>query len=89
MKRYLVWCPELSQTQDDAFETDAVDAHAAACKWAKEHDEASCDYSIAKGEVLAVAVAETGIPNRQVTFIVSGECVAQYSARLVVKESSK
>jgi len=85
MKRYLVWCQEYGQTEDDAYETDAINARDAALKWAKEHDEATADYTIAKGADLTVVVCEAAVPKRQVMFIVSGECVPQYSARAVVQ----
>lgn len=86
MKPYLVWCPELGQTQDDAYLTDAVDVRAAACEWARKHDEATAEYRIARGDDIAVIVAEAGTPERKIEFIVSGERVPRYSARVVVRK---
>lgn len=85
MKPYLVWCPELGQTQDDACLTDAIDARAAACEWAKEHDEATAEYPITGGKDFTLIVAEAAVSDRKMELVVSGECVLQYSARRVVK----
>lgn len=89
MKPYLVWCPELGQTQADAYLTDAVDARAAACEWAREHDEATAEYRIARGDDITIIVAEAAIPKREVEFIVSGERVPQYNAWMVVRRGER
>lgn len=85
MKPYLVWCPELGQTQGDAYLTDADNARIAACEWAKEHDEATAEYPIAEGKDFTIVVAGAATPDKKMEFIVSGECVLQYSARRVVR----
>lgn len=85
MKRYLVWCPEYGQTKDDARHIEAVDARAAACKWAMKQDAENSDYLILRGGSVTVLVAEVGRPERQVSFIASGECVPRYSARPIVQ----
>ena len=85
MKRYLVWCPGRGQTKDDACHVDAVDAMAAALKWAEENSGESADLMIGLGLGMMVIVAEVNIPKRQVEFIVSLEFVPRYSARAVVQ----
>lgn len=83
--KFRVWCEEYGQDADDARMVDAVDAEAAAEKWAEDQDSRSADYSIVGGQPATVKVQEaTGHADSPVQeFVVHGESVPHYSARPV------
>lgn len=85
---FLVWCPELGQTKDEARRfapsSEAYDAESAARLWAQVYDQNSAEYSIVSGQPLeVVAMKEGHDPKEGVLFVVSGRSVPHYSARPV------
>ncbi|AHF77947.1 Phage protein [Sodalis praecaptivus] len=88
MNTYQVWCPEDGEEREDAREIEAYDAQEAVEIWAELSDSGSADYLIVGGQVtpvVHVALADK-VPQ---LFRVSGECVAQYTARAVSAEDAK
>lgn len=56
MSCFIVWQPDLGQTEDDGKKITAYDAGAAAREWAERNDSDSADYSIASGTAAILAV---------------------------------
>ena len=77
-KKFMVWSPDHGSTEDDAREIEAHVAWDAAQQWADNDDSESADYSIVRGNNAKVCVRDG---DRVRTFDVSGETVAQYTAR--------
>lgn len=81
MRLFQVWCPHHGSGPDEARTFNAVDSADAAQQWALCEDTESADYLIVGGQDATVIVSD-GKTER--TFIVSGESVPYYRARLVV-----
>lgn len=79
---WLVWSLDYGGTEEDAIPLRASRPDKAAEEWAKRSDRTSADYSIVGGSDATVLVRDTG--SREVfRYLVSGETVPSYSARLV------
>jgi hypothetical protein len=78
---WLVWQPEGGETEDDAHKVRAHTPADAAEKWAADYDNGG-DYTIVGGsdETVCVRRADRGDVLR---YVVRGESVPSYSARLV------
>jgi hypothetical protein len=83
MGHYIVWCPELGQEQHDGVKVTATDPGTAAQDWAEWQDCYSAEYSIVAGADRTVTVLDIANGERR-DWIVSGESVPIYRARLVV-----
>jgi len=84
MKRYWLWRPEYSEDEDDGRKVMGRDPADAVQRWA-EHDDARClDYTIVSGTPAMVMLRDMETSEVQ-EWIVSGEKVAKYSARLVTQ----
>ena len=83
---FLVWRPELDETEEDAREVFAVDAEQAAEDFA-EWDDADGDYTIVRGGDATLHVRAKDKPGAAEVFVVSGETVPQYTAR--AKEATR
>lgn len=81
MSLFQVWCPDYGSGPDDARTFNAVDLADAVQQWALCQDTEGADYLIVGGQDATVVVSD-GETER--TFIVSGESVPYYRARLVV-----
>ena len=82
---YVVWCPALGQTREDGQRISAIGKTAAAEAWADWRDFSTVEFAIAKGTPAEVMVARDIPGATAFRFIVSGETVLQYNARLVAK----
>lgn len=80
MTKYVVWCPDLGQEQEDGATIPATDPADAAEGWAEWHDRSSAEYRIASGreEIVIVRDVETG---EQREWIVRGEAMPYYTAQ--------
>lgn len=80
MRKYVVWCPDLGQEQEDGATIRATDPADAAEGWAEWHDRSSAEYRIASGreEIVIVRDVETG---EQREWIVRGEAMPYYTAQ--------
>lgn len=80
MRKYVVWCPDLGQRQEDGATIPATDPADAAEGWAEWHDRSSAEYRIASGreEIVIVRDVETG---EQREWIVRGEAMPYYTAQ--------
>ena len=76
---YLIWCPEKSESEDDAKEFQSTSAAAAAKQWAERGDSEWAGYEIVCGETATVMVREKGKSSSR-KFKVFGEKTAKYSA---------
>lgn len=76
---YLVWCPELGSTCDDAREIEAYSPTQAATIWAQREDAESADYWIVGGEGTTVIVRDTDEADHE--YWVTGEQAIDYFAR--------
>jgi hypothetical protein len=83
MGRYRVWCPDQGEEQHDGQGITACDPPTAASEWAEWSDRTSADYCIVRGEDMTVMVHDLESGETR-AWIVSGESVPHYSARLVV-----
>jgi hypothetical protein len=80
-KRYVVWCLDDEETENDARTIEAYDAETAAETWAERDDYQSAEYRIVGGTDVTVCVKdEEGTVLR---FRLSGESVPSYTAREV------
>ncbi len=79
-----VWCPDYGADSDDAKTVTAGSAQEAAEQWAERSDYDSADYSIVKGMDVTVHVNAPGCGTRR--FIVTGESVPVYTARLITEK---
>ena len=82
MEKYMAWCEDYGQDEDDARKVNAYDAESAARVWAEWHDQNSAEYAIASGSGTVVTVKETasGMVEK---YSVSGAAVPSYYARKV------
>jgi len=76
-------------SNDESYETGrveiyAIDPQEAVEKWAEINDADSEEYAIVNGDNVTVCVAAPGSDNA-LRFIVTGESVPQYNARLVTQ----
>lgn len=78
--KYVVWNPEHGD-REDGREIESHSAEAAVRAWAERDDAESADYLIVRGNDATVQVWDG---ERERTYIVSGESVPEYRARLVV-----
>jgi hypothetical protein len=83
MGRYRVWCPDLGQEQNDGQACSAIDPRTAAEEWGEWCDRTSAEYSIVAGNDSKVLVLDLD-SGETTEWIVSGESVPKYTARLVV-----
>lgn len=83
MGHYIVWCPDLGQQQKDGVKVTAISADEAAREWAGWHDHYSAEYRIVGGTDETVTVLNLDTGERH-DWIVSGESVPHYRARLIV-----
>ena len=75
---WTVWCPDYNEERMDVSPVRAATAPLAAERWA-EGDDSDGDYTIVGGSPATVLVARTG--EEPTRWLVSGETVAEYSAR--------
>jgi len=85
MTKYRVWRPDQDEAFEDGRLIDAWDANRAVCSWAEWKDSSSAEYSIVGGNDETVMVRAVNGPIVEYEFIVSGESVPSYTARLKVK----
>lgn len=83
---WLVWSPDYGGTEEDAIPLRASRPEGAAELWAERSDRMSADYSIVGGTDATVLVRAVGT-QETFRYLVSGETVPSYSARLVQKGS--
>lgn len=81
MGRYIVWCPDIGQEQEDGAKVTARCPQTAAQEWADWQDRRSAEYSIVGGTDVTVTVLDINSGERR-DWIVSGESVPIYRARL-------
>lgn len=81
---YNVWCPDRGYGPDDGRAFNAIGPADAAQQWALCDDYESCEFTIAKGQDIAVTVSDGANEWR---YVVSGEAVPQYTARPIVGTS--
>ena len=79
MAEYLVWCPEMGETEEDARAYDGVSPRFAAQEWAARQDAESADYHIVGGKTSPVVHVQCQ-DGDTVRFRVHGETVAHYTA---------
>ena len=82
-RRYIVWCPDLGQTQENGAKISAYDPSSAVEEWAEWTDRNSAEYSIVGSADATVEVLYLD-SGKQRSWIVSGESVPHYTARLIV-----
>lgn len=82
MNMFLVWLPEVGQTQEDAKSVEGFDHESAAENWADWYDYKSNDYSIVGGLIAEVYVMADGESSPKMVRV-SGEMTRAYSAREV------
>jgi hypothetical protein len=82
---YIVWCPSLGQTKAHGKHFVAVDLRHAAEMWAEWRDFHTTDFEIVKGMLAEVMVANDRPDAMAHRFVVSGETLPVYTARLVAK----
>lgn len=80
--KFIVWCPEDGETEEDGRPIKAFDSSLAAQEWAKIDDSHSADYRIVGGTDVTVTVKDVA-SDRIVNFLVSGETVAIYHASVI------
>lgn len=81
MGRYIVWQPEAGQTEADGAKVSAHSPQAAAEEWADHDDFASTEFRIVGGQSATVMVRDIDSGQAH-EWIVSGESLRQYTARL-------
>ena len=87
MGKYRVWCPEYGQDESDAKTVEAAGPRYAAQKWAEWRDAWSAEYTIVGGTPATVSVwCEDTL--ELTTWIVYGEAVPEYTARLSVSANT-
>ncbi len=79
---WLVWCPEMDSSRDDAKEIRASDAENAAKRWARDFDS-NGDYDIVRGAEYVVHVGTLDEDEKVQKFTVRGETVPEYYAEAV------
>ena len=84
---FLIWRED--ESEDDARSVIAWDARSAVEDWASYDDCHSADYSIVKGDDATVLVRRDTPGAEVMRYVVSGETVAQYTARFVGTETRK
>ena len=84
MAKFLVWRPDYGGTRDDAREVEAYDMGEAAEKWADKYDRDSAEYLIVGGQDAELMVELVGGNGKAYKYIVSGDAVPSYRARMVV-----
>lgn len=77
---FTVWCPDLGECHEDGMKINAMFPDSAAAEWARRYDWNSAEYSIVGGTDKTVNVM--GLCGKIQVYIVSGEAVPSYSARL-------
>lgn len=82
MRRYVVWCPDHCESEDDARAIEAHDAEDAAEKWAEKDDCESAEYAIVGGDAVEVRVRDVESAAMS-AFEVSGESIPSYHAKEV------
>ena len=80
---WLVWQPDGGQEENDAEKVRARTPAEAAEKWAEWDDHRSADYSIVGGSNATVCVRRAD-GGEVLRYVVSGESVPSYSAKMVV-----
>jgi hypothetical protein len=83
MTEYVVWRPDYGQTKEDGRHIDALSPRSACEKWAERDDAESADYWIVRGNEVTVKVARPDDGAEEVAYIINGESVPLYRARLV------
>lgn len=81
-RKFIVWCPEDGETEEDGRPIKAFDFDMAAKEWAEIDDSHCADYRIVGGMDVTVTVKDIE-SGSIVSFLVSGETVAMYRARPV------
>jgi hypothetical protein len=90
MKKYIAWCYEYGQEEEDAHMIDACDGESAAREWSKwydnEYGKKCAEYEIANGNRTVVTVKEisSGLVEQ---YSVIGETVRSYSAKKLRKKN--
>ena len=79
MDEYIIWRPENGQTKEDGRKIKALCVEYAVQDWAQREDCEGADYLIVSGQDARVMVCN-GHEERE--YIVSGESVPQYRARI-------
>jgi hypothetical protein len=80
MERYIVWCPDLGQEQEDGLKITASGTRQAVEDWAEWHDNVGAEYSIVGGKDATVTVMSIKSGDKR-DWIVSGESMPIYRAR--------
>ena len=83
MTQYLVWCPDYGQSMEESKTIEAHSPSGACEKWAEREDADSADYLIVRGYGAELMVSELGSSLPPFRYIVSGESVPSYYARMV------
>jgi hypothetical protein len=83
MGRYIVWHPEIGQTEADGARVSARDQKTAAEEWAEHEDYASNEFHIVGGQPATVMVRDLD-SGKTHEWIVQGETRREYTARLRV-----
>ena len=83
MVKYKVWCTDLGQTEDDARDIEAGYPSNAAELWSMREDAHSADYWIVSVQDANVFVKDES--GKVYHYIVCGESIPSYYARLVTK----
>lgn len=86
MSFFVVWCPDRGGSYEEGRTLNACTPADAAQQWALCEDYESASYGIAGGHDVTVTVSDG---DRELTYIVSGESVPSYRARLVVENTAK
>ena len=93
MNTYIVWCPDYGQSEEDGRTVHADCAQYAAQQWAHWQDYHSADYLIVSGQYTAVRVRlsdpASDDERKILRYLVWGESVPQYTARLIVDAETK
>ena len=80
---YVVWRPDWEQSKEDGRHIKARCPSEACEAWAQREDCESADYHIVGGSDAFLKVAEARDGAKELAYVVSGETVAEYRARLV------
>lgn len=83
MGRFVIWNPENGQAEEDGTKISALSSEAAVREWAEWDDARSADYLIVGGQPATVKLRDLN-SNTVTDWIVSGESVPHYRARLKV-----
>ena len=80
--RFVVWCPEMDESENDGIAIFALGADLAAEKWADHYDWTSADYDIV-GQRMEPIVHVRHSDGRLFRYKVSGEATPSYYAKLI------